>query len=500
MRVASVVLFLFAMALSGCVSEDAPTGPRVVDDLDIEALVASLLVQDHDHDTAHDDHVGTYGMQPLSFTPARAGAYPDEEVYFEMAVKAGHAFVAYGPHAGYLKPGQDAGFIVYDVAVPEAPKEVGRWHGQPPSDIEVSDDGDWVFVTTQRNGYPYPYTVHADAIGDLGVLPRGTYVVDARDKSDPKTVSFTPLPTNGPHTITWFETPDGRELVFHSTYDFVFTTYPDNLGQNSASQKVVIMEVERSGPVPILKPLSTFQILKPDEEGLNFFPHDATAYVDPTTERVIMTVAYWDLGMVLVDITDPTMPKELSRFADTGPSDYTKTHLVRVFPGTLDGRMVAVMEPEIPGGSDDGQYTFVDVTDPAKPAKLGHWSLPGEHVIDKPFVFSPHNFDLACGGDGVVSGVAVDWGAPCQDPTVVLGHFHGGLWTLDASDPTAPRASGYFFPLVERQNIVQGFPWTGFVTAYMADGRVYAPEAWTGLYVLSADAPVETATLSVDLP
>lgn len=450
---------------------------------EVAAYALPRLAQDHDH-TDPALHMGHIGFSdPVHVPPREAGAYPAGETYHELAVKDGHAYLTFGPpSAPGLAVGAEAGFIAYDLSDPARPEEVGRWLGQPLGDLEVSDDGAFAFASTQRNGYPYALAVNPDA-GAAGHAPRGTYVVDLSDPSDPTTVSFAPLPPNGPHTITYVQAPDGRELLLQSTYDILFTVYPQNLGQSMVTQKVVISEFHRGPGAPWLEPLGTYQVVEPDEGDASFFPHDATAYVDPETERLVMTVAYWELGMHLVDITDPRMPERLASFENTSPSNHTNTHLVRVFPGTIDGRVVAVMEPEIPSGSDDGQFTFVDVTDPTEPFKLGHWSLPGSHVIDKPFIFSPHNFDLACAGQGQPRVTAETYGTPCEDPTVVLSHFHGGLWTLDASDPEDPRPTGFFFPDVER-DVPEGFPFTGFFTAFMVDGLVYAPEAWGGLYVL----------------
>lgn len=498
-----IAMTLAAVPLAGCIAglggpggapdagATAADGP-FFDPATVAAYALPRLEQDHDHGDP-DAHAGRIGFEaPMHVPPRDDGAYPDGETYHELAIKEALALLSFGPpNVPGVALGAEAGFVVYDLADPLAPKEVGRWLGQSLGDVELTDDGAYAFASTQRNGYPYPLALNPDA-GAAGHAPRGTYIVDMSDPSDPTTAAFAPLPPNGPHTITYVKAPDGRELLLQSTYDILFTVYPQNLGQSMVSQKVVISEFVRGPGTPRLVPLGTYQVVEPDEGDASFFPHDATAYVDPASERLIMTVAYWELGMHLVDISDPTMPQPLATFEDTSPSNHTNTHLVRVFPGTIDGRVVAVMEPEIPTGSDDGQFTFVDVTDPADPFKLGHWSLPGTHVIDRPFIFSPHNFDLACAGDGqprhpVTAGT---YGTPCEDPTVVLSHFHGGLWTLDASDPEDPRPTGFFFPHVDR-DVPDAFPFTGFFTAFMANGTVYAPEAWSGLYALQPGPGME---------
>jgi hypothetical protein len=484
-----VVCALLAVTLSGCLSDTLDPEPArpALDAALIEAYAMERLVQDHDHAHAHIEHAGTIGFAAGATLPLRS-SYPDGEAYTEMTVKDGWAYVAFAPRGNGLLPLVEAGFFVVDVTDPLAPELVSNWLGQPLGDIELTNDGDYVFASTQRNLYPFAWTVNP-AAGLLGHLMRGTFIVDVSDRSAPTTVGFSPLPTNGPHTITYFEAPDGRELILQSTYDILFTAYPDDVGQNVASQRVVISEFVRTPGGPQLVPLSTFQILVEPETEATRFPHDATAFVHPVTKQTLMTVAYWDHGMVIVDITDPSAPVEVSRFADTAPSAYVQTHLVRVFPGLVDGRVVAVMEPEIPNGRDAGQFTFVDITDPTQPRKLGYWTIPGGLVIDEPFVFSPHNFDPVCAGNGQVVANAQTYEAECLEPMLVLSHFHGGLWVLDVADPAAPQSRAWHFPLVARDNPIEGFPWSGFFTAFAVDGFVYAPEAHTGLHVLPLPRP-----------
>lgn len=499
-----ILLIGLTTLLAGCIggidpgAEDLEEQSTVPSPEDVTAYALPRLVQDHAHSDAHEEHAGSIGLEGIAHAPAREpGAYPDGEAYMEMAIQGDHAYVTFGPRDDYVMPGAEAGFIIYDVSDPTQPEEVSRWLGQPPGDIEVDDAGESVFVSTQRNGYPYPFTINPEA-GAQGHAPRGTFVVDVSDKDNPQTETFAPLPTNGPHTITYEKLPDGTELLLQSTYDILFTTYPDNLGQNPATQKVVISEVVREGGETTLTPLSQFQKVVEPEEEASRFPHDATIHIDPDTGDWIMSIAYWDYGLVTVDITDPKHPQELGQFTDTSPSEYTNTHLVRVFPGLIDGMTVGVLEPEIPAGNDAGQFTFVDLSDPAEPKKLGYWSLPGDHVIDEPFIFSPHNFEVACDGDGQSVSDPDPYGEPCKNPTLVASHFHGGLWVLDAEDPTAPRAEGFAFPEVARGNVDEGFPFPGIATAFVQDGIIYAPEMVTGLRVYEAQGLSEPGTGTVE--
>lgn len=476
-----LTILLSAAVFAGCIGDEGDVDlPDDVPAFDVEAYALPRLVQGHDHETDHAEHAGRVGLDVLSVATGPDAA--QGAGYGELVVKGDFAYLAISKSAGNVDPAGFGGFFILDVSDPAAPQTLGFWEGQPLGDLEVTDDGAFAFAPTQRNGYPYSYALDVPADG---LLPRGAAIVDVSDKANPTTVGYAPLPPNGPHTVNYFQMPDGRELLFAATYDILFTAYPENVGQNTATQKVVIYEFVRT-PEPHLVPLSVFQIVKPDEGDDQYLPHDATAHIDPATGRVIMDIAYWDLGLVTVDITDPSDPQELGRFSDVAPSQYVHTHLVRVFPGTIDGRVVGLLEPEIPTGDDSGTFTFVDLTDPAAPKKLGTWMAPGELIVDIPFKFSPHNFDLVCGGDGQVTGRQVDYGAPCADPQVVLSHNHAGLWVLDAADPTQPVARAFYFPEKTEDGPVP----SGFGTVFVQGGTIYAPEYRTGLHVMRlADLP-----------
>ncbi|MHB8605743.1 MAG: hypothetical protein ACYDCK_10865, partial [Thermoplasmatota archaeon] len=62
---------------------------------------------------------------------------------------------------------------------------------------------------------------------------------------------------------------------------------------------------------------------------------------------------------------------------------------------------------------DEAPWRIVDLTDFKKITLLGEWKLPpGTLVIDKPYLWSPHNFDI-------VGNVAF------------LANYHGGVWVVD---------------------------------------------------------------------
>ena len=155
-------------------------------------------------------------------------------------------------------------------------------------------------------------------------------------------------------------------------------------------------------------------------------------------------------------------------------------HDVKTFPELLSGRHVTAAAPEIVTAPEHGQITFFGTTDPTKPTKLGYWTLPGNLVVDQPFDFSPHVFDTDAQGH------------------VVIGHYHAGVWLIDAHDPTNATTLGYYLPHEGRPNFhgMQPNVWG----ARFFRGYILATDQPTGLYVLQADpgvmsgAPVGLAT------
>ncbi|MHB8606145.1 MAG: hypothetical protein ACYDCK_12915, partial [Thermoplasmatota archaeon] len=109
----------------------------------------------------------------------------------------------------------------------------------------------------------------------------------------------------------------------------------------------------------------------------------------------ILYVAHWDCGAVTVDITDPTNPTTLAVVNDPAPSKLNRIHFFRPDPTLRDGRVIAYSGPEVDQSvGEPGLLRAYDVTDPAHFKQIGTWQLPGHVENDKPFVFSPHNFDF----------------------------------------------------------------------------------------------------------
>ncbi len=158
--------------------------------------------------------------------------------------------------------------------------------------------------------------------------------------------------------------------------------------------------------------------------------HDVWITADPIATKTILYVANSYGGVVAFDVTIPAAPSRLG--AGNGESGLYM-HTVRAM--TSGGARTIVLSPEYFYGSAmrPGTLYALDATDFANIRLVGTWTNPGRDAAGN-LVFSPHDFQFVNG-------------------TVYLAHHHGGVWTIDASDPAAMRTRGYYLPCGQRQSI-----------------------------------------------
>lgn len=408
MRSRPLTALILCTLVAGCATPPPPdeTVPPQDPYDAIEAAIGAPIEEEHDHADAG-VHSTSYNLDRVALvTGHEPAAAPTGEAYAETAVKGGYAYLTrYGP---------ESGLAIFDVRDIEKPVFTGalRLNAGFEPDIEVSDDGNWAFWETQRvHRSPPPIPPTPDPGAELG---NGIHVIDVSDKSAPRWVSYTPVPIDGPHSITYANV-GGRDLVLSSAYAYAYS----HLGQKvPMGQRLTIFELDTSLPVATLRQLSEYRDPTVDETDLDDkggrFPHDVSVAVHPVTNRTYAYVAYWNVGIVIVDITDPETPTKVGQATDFGPAPYASMHMARQFPDLIDGKVVVVGEPEIGAQRDSGYITFFDATDPAKPTRISSWRIPG-NVTSQGGLLGPHYFDV-------------------RDGKVVLASYHAGFWVIDVHD------------------------------------------------------------------
>lgn len=452
-------LVAFAAVATGCLTLATP--PTPVDFAAIEAAIGEPLDPGHDH-ADPDLHSEAFNLVRVSASTGRSGEIPAEEFYGASAVKRDIAYLSrYGP---------ESGLVIFDVTHPEAPVTLGsvRINAGFEPDVEVTADGKWVFFSSQRK----PVARETPAPDALANAQSGIHLVDVSDKANPRWVSFTPVPPDGPHSITYAEI-GGRHILFQSVYSYAYVKY--NLTVPEAN-RLVISELDLSQSPPALVTLATLRepIPRPPPEAY-YMPHDLGVSEHPVTGQTIACVAWWDHGVILFDVTDPANPKRLSVFDDVGPAAEVNMHHAQIFPHTIDGKVVMVAEPEVSTGPDTGYVSFVDVTDPARPKRISQWRLPGE-LPAIAGLFSPHYFDV-------------------KDGRLAIANYHGGLWVVDVHDRENmlnPRAVAYAFNPTTRasfKGLADGFPLEGAFDAWWKGDYIFSSDAREGLLVYRYTGP-----------
>ena len=347
------------------------------------------------------------------------------EGFVETAVKDGYAYLC--------RSGTDEGLVIFDVRDIEDPVYMGslRLNAGFEADIEVSDDGNWAFWETQRlPGLGVPDATDPTSLP--GAAPYGIHIIDVSDKANPRWAGFTPVPPNGPHSITYANI-GGEDYVFASVYSWQYvgtSVTPVRLAP-PGMQRLVTYRLDDGAAGPQLVEVASYideeamgeMVVQPTEEVM---PHDVSVAVHPFTNRTYAYVAYWNLGVVILDVTDPANPTKVGSATDFGLAPTKEIHMARQSERPIDGRVIVVAEPEIAGQETTGYMSVIDVSDPANPAFVSNWRIPG-NATSGGGGRGPHYFDF-------------------RDGRVVLASYSAGFWVFDIHDAAnlaRPRTVAY---------------------------------------------------------
>jgi hypothetical protein len=347
------------------------------------------------------------------------------EGFVETAVKGGYAYLC--------RSGTDEGLVIFDVHDIENPTYVGflRLNAGFEADIEVSDDGNWAFWETQRlPGLGVPEATDPTSVP--GAAPYGIHIIDVSDKANPRWAGFTPVPPNGPHSITYANI-GGEDYVFASVYSWQYvgtSVTPVRLAPPGMQRLVVYRLDEGAATGPQLVEVASYideaalgESVVPEDEVM---PHDVSVAVHPFTNRTYAYVAYWNLGVVILDVTDPANPTKVGSATDFGLAPTKEIHMARQSERPIDGRVIVVAEPEISGQETTGYMSVIDVSDPANPTFVSNWRIPG-NATSGGGSRGPHYFDF-------------------RDGRVVLASYSAGFWVFDLHDAAnlaRPRTVAY---------------------------------------------------------
>lgn len=474
---------MIATSLAGCIGDAGEEGPEPIgegagiDHASIAAEIGAPVEMDHDHTDAT-LHEGSYNMEMVSWSTldVELGENGFADFVFHDTDEETLVVVA-------IDGDTRGGFTIADASDPTDIQVLGEYRiaGNGIQEVELSPDGDYVFMNVQDTPPTGP------GAQDCQVC---IHVVDITDRTDPTRVSLFPVEMLGTHNIEAVDI-DGTMYVFY-TGQPLYTSNPIGPGSNPPpGAEVGIAQVveDADGDIHLVK-VQEYRHADDHATGERSFPHDIELETHPLTGQLIMWSSWWQGGAITVDVTDPLTPMELDVVADPAPSEVANIHQFHPepVPRTVDGeeKLYAWSSPEI-GQLDSGSGVIrvYDATDPADFEQIATWSLPGDVTIPDAFLMSPHTTDM--------------------DPDtglVVAGHYHAGIWMLDATDPTNPRHVGYAFPIGDPGEAYTGEYWwkkpnfdpDGYVPnvfqAVWHDGLVWTTERGTGLYVYEYTGPI----------
>jgi hypothetical protein len=462
-------------------------------------------------------------MEQLAFLDLkRELADRDNVILGEMDVAAGIAAVAITfPRAGVL---------FFDVSEPAGPKFLSRYDG-PECDQLITDINCGAFVSLAPDGKTAFLSVQT--LTGIGAIPPhlnrpgvpGVEVIDLADPARPGLSQIYPIAGQGGiHTVRFHTIPDGPSSADkpRAPGEYVISN------QNGVG--IDIARVSRVNGKRSLATVRQANLAYPEATIVNNEVHDTFIQNDPLDGRTYLyNAAGFDTGFHVYDITDPERLKLVAEW-DLTPACREDWYAHTIDVTHRGGRRYVTMPAElflkidrnsasgfqeqaaaeqqlgcgkfVGNGDQHGPLWIVDATDFSKlgpaadlesteerarvqtqlksnseKALVATWTNPAGRAAGS-LTFSPHNQQII--GD-----------------RILLSHYHGGVYMLDASAAFAgkrerPRELGFIVPSSEPTRPLLGQPLLmGVLERFFTDFPFGRPEIWDAVeykgVVLAAD-------------
>jgi hypothetical protein len=293
--------------------------------------------------------------------------------------------------------------------------------------------------------------------GTVREYPEGGFrIYDVKDKTNPRLITFVKTHGKGVHRFDLDE-----------NYAYISTEMEGYVGNI-----LVIYDIRNpSKPIEVGRWCMENQHVAngdaPHPKGTEHRLHHAMRCGDR------MFAGCWMSGVSVIDVSDVTKPKTLSRY-EYAPPCPEPTHTFLGVPHEIGGRRIAVSteEERANRGPDTGKphapLRTWDVTDPTRPKLLCSYELlESSTPYDATKVrFGTHQLRETVDRDNLLY---VTW-------------FAGGLRIMDISDPANPKERGYFIPK-PGDGVKTGAPLTNDI--YIDDrGLLFVTDKERGLDVI----------------
>jgi hypothetical protein len=353
--------------------------------------------------------VAAFGFSGGGHPQARAIGHADPGGGYsgDVYVQRGYAYLS--SWHGSACPSQ--GVRVYDLRSPARPRRVATF-ADGRSELEVR--GSWTEKTVVQHARTPSFT------GELAVVSfqhcpgtssfRGFGLYDVTSPRGPKRLSLVRTDPGGSHEI-WLQTVRDRA--------YVYTAIP--LAETGAPLSPGFRIFDATDP---RQPVEVGSWIAPASMRLG----KEAAFVHSVRVNAAATrayVSYWDLGTVILDVSDPHHPAYLGRTHDTQGSAHS-TAL------TANGK-VMIETHETRGG----RPSFWNVSDPRRPRLLGVFNPPARLV----------SAAEKRGGAGFTLGVH---DAKIVGRRAYFSWYVLGVLVADISNPRHPKFVAQFLPRAAR--------------------------------------------------
>jgi hypothetical protein len=284
------------------------------------------------------------------------------------------------------------GTSILDVSDPAAPRLVDQWPapgGTHTHKVQVADGLLLVNHEQFRGGDPYSAGM---AVYDV-----------ATDPLAPRQVGWFESGGRGVHRIVW----TGGRFAHASAI-------PDGFDDRIW---VVIDLADPTRPVEAAR----FVLDEPEPEGARYAAHHALLDGD------VAYLGYDDAGMVVLDVSDRTAPRQIGRVSWGGGSTHTCLPLA-------GRKLVVATDEQTTDGPDAPQRLVhvVDVADPTAPRVVGVCPEPERRF--EALRYGPHNLHENRAG------------SYRSERFVFVTYFNAGLRVYDLEDPARPREVAHWLP------------------------------------------------------
>jgi hypothetical protein len=350
------------------------------------------------------------------------------------------------------------GVSILDVTTPDNPEVIGFIPSPGPNtwNIKVLVQDNLAIIPCELNFF-LP-TLIGDGKYDPGI---GFY--DVSDPRAPKKLGFFKTGGWGVHR-SWYE--GGRYGFFSAGVDGVKGACSH--GSEGVTRELLTLDL--SNPAEP-KPVSRFMLpgqLRHDA-GSRWKPGDTYYVHEPVVAGKRAYVAYWDLGLAILDMSDLGHPEVLGRYCSYPEESGGNTHTCLPLP---DRHLLVVTDECTANLCHEGpkHIALFDIKDEANPKRVSTLPVPTpppgspyKTFCEKTDRFGPHCIHQNRKGSKISS------------DTIYATYCNAGLRVYDISDPYRPREKGYFIP-PDPEKIIDPRPYDREFDIFHGGSRIVCTE------------------------